>query len=183
LVFFQLLKKSNPNEFDALLTTLNALSDPKKHALLLKSDHIDMVIASLRKQRELPENALEKLTTYLEAQHPDMARILASLRNSHSSAIDQQAENYHLSHHNAVHAFRIKTHAMHLIRTKLSSSPSETNSFLQNIYEFSIEYHDHEQKNKGIHACVEEATANRITDWLTTALDLVRPLPGLLMRL
>ncbi|MCR9191215.1 MAG: hypothetical protein NXI01_00955 [Gammaproteobacteria bacterium] len=182
LVFFQLLKKSNPSEFDALLTTLSILSDPQGHALFLKSHHIDMVITSLRKQRDLPEKALEKLTEYLGAQDLNITTILASLRNEHSSEIEHQAERYHLSHHNTVHAFRIKTHAMHLIRAKLSSSPCKTNTFLQDIYEFSIEYHDHEQRNKGIHDCVEETTAYRITDWLTTALDLVRPLPGLLMR-
>lgn len=181
LLFFQTLKKASPVQFEALLETLGKLCEPD-HALFLKSHHIDIVIGSLNKQSQLPESILEILTTYLETENPDIVSILTSLRATHNSKLDQQATDYHLSHHNKFHALRIKTHAMHLIRPKLLLNHKATEFFLQNITEFAIEYHDYEQKFKDNYTCVEEKTAHSITDWLTTALNLVRSVPYSFMK-
>ncbi|MDP3704370.1 MAG: hypothetical protein Q8R24_00490 [Legionellaceae bacterium] len=179
LKFLKKLQNKNKSVYDALINHLNLLCDPAKK-LFLKAHHFDTVIHHLDMQNKLEPNIISMLRIYLTTENPNIRSIIKTLRSSHLPDIIEQAETAHLVHHTLKHASEMKKRAMRVITDDhglFASEDDPVDIFIRNIISVFIECHDYEQTNPGSCASVELATAERVTEWLTTPPHGLRNLP------
>lgn len=166
--FFAQIKTLNSTVYEELLGYLKEFASEKK--VFIRACHLDMVIQSLNLQRTLPNNVVDSLP-----QDKDYVQEIEALRLLHGPELDQSALANHKLHHAAPHAQEIRERTMRALRSLgYFSSTSCAQRFLEAVTSFMIEFHDHEQVDKGDFATIEEATADRILGWLGTVIDLER---------
>ncbi|MDP3562834.1 MAG: hypothetical protein Q8R83_11730 [Legionellaceae bacterium] len=171
LRFLDTITNKNPAVFNRLLVKLNELYNPNDRQLALKAHHVDAVIRILHIQTMLKANIAQSLKNYLMQENPDIHQIVNRLRKRYLPHISLQASAANLLHHTLQHASEIKNRSMAVITHDLGLFASKTDHFdifLRTIIRFIIECHDHEQTNPQHYGSVEQATAARITEWLTT---------------
>ncbi|HBI22578.1 MAG TPA: hypothetical protein DDY37_08405 [Legionella sp.] len=189
LDFFFVLWSENETSCLALLAQLKMLCHKEGRALSLKAEHVDTVIASWDKLHQLPVGVSLQMDAYFLRNNRDVQSgvyqsiqtVMQGLRVQHAPVFVTQAKRHHLQHHTFYHALELKVRAMHVLTKQLDliNSHSEIDVFLREIASFLIEFHDHEQKDRGLYTSVEQATAARATEWIVDALDLSHRAPKL----
>ncbi len=165
--------------FDRLLVKLRDYCDPAKNHLYLNAHHIDSVIGVLRLQQSLHDDILQCLEQYLlpvGGAKPDIRMLVKQLYQDKLQFIEAQANTVDLLHHTIPHAYEVRVRAMlaaKALRLFLDDEP--TTIFLRKIIQFSIACHDFEQKKRGMHATVEQATAEYVMNWFIEGLDPAPP--------
>ena len=186
--FFCLLSTENTDLFSNLLQQLQDLRKKEGRSLSLQAAHVDTVIAYWYKLQELPSDIFALLDAYLKKNQLDVQKnirkpiktIIQDLRVEHAPHFITQAEQHHLQHHTYLHFLEVKMRTMKLLKQLgLFNTNSPRDVFLREIISFIVEFHDHEQKEKGEYASVEQVTAKRVATWLIDALDLKQYAPEL----
>jgi hypothetical protein len=166
LSYLTLAKKNNKNIYNQFLEQLTYWSKEKK--LFLKAHHLDTLVQSLHLQKTLPADIMTFVPSSI-----NLEGAIRSLRSAHGHELNTLAKVNQKLHHAAPHALEIKVRTM-LILNQLGifSSENPSNDFVAQLIEFMVEFHDHEQVNRGAFNSVEEATADRILGWLSETLSL-----------
>ena len=175
LAFFSELYKKNSAVFDDLIESIGQLCE--KNTLYLQADHIDTVIASLVKQKELPEASLAILERFLDRANPAIESITHTISTEHRPELTVTANQQQLIHHDIPHALEMKTRIMHVLCEKLNllNTDSKRDRFLRNIISLMVEFHDYVQgKPPSEFKSVELSTAAQIVEWLTTSLPIAK---------
>ncbi len=172
LNFFHELYEKNRAIFNELIDNISKLCE--QNALFLQSDHIDTIIASLFKQKELPASSLAILDCFLDKKNPAIEEITQALRAQHQPEITLTAKKHLLIHHDIPHALEIKTRTMHVTCETLGllATDSKRDLFLRTVAGLMVEFHDLVQVDKGEFKSVELATTTHILEWLTASLTI-----------
>jgi hypothetical protein len=188
--FFCFLSLENTESCDILLQQLQELRKRDGRSLSLRATHINTVIAFWHKLQELPSDIFVLLDAYLKKNQLDVQKnirkpiqtIIQDLRVEQAPHFFTQAEQHHLAHHTYLHFLEVKMRAMKLLKQlNLFNTNSLRDVFLREIISFIVEFHDHEQKEQGEGASVEQVTAERVANWLIDALDLRQDTPELIL--
>lgn len=166
LMILQTCWKNAPFPFDQLLTKIEKMS------LALEARHIEKAIASLILQIELPETIMSSVQTYL-AMDSNYSMAIDALLLEKAPDLLSAAKTHHFLHHSLPHALEIANRA-NIVFDKLNimSEDDAVSRFLRKIITIMIQFHDHEQKEKGGLDSVEEVTAYRVARWLIAALGI-----------
>lgn len=164
LMFLKSLWKNAPFPFDQLLTKL------ERHPFTLKVHHIETVVTLINNQMALPETILSSLQSYLGC-CPNFESIINDLLAVHAPELLVSATTHHLIHHSLPHALETANRVNKVLdNLGILINNDDVSRFLRAVINVLIQFHDHEQKNKGEHNSVEVATAVRVSDWLNNAL-------------
>ena len=166
LVFLHDLWHKAVFPFDQWLTKF------ERSALQLRSHQLDTVIAMLHTEIALSEGIMDSLHDYLLAS-PDAESIIDALLPLHASELNESALEHHLMHHALPHALEIANRVNQVMdHFSLLTVNDPACRFLRAVVTLMVQFHDHEQKMEGEYHSVEEATAARVSGWITTALAL-----------
>ena len=172
LTFFHEMYKQNRAIFNDLLESIGQLCE--RNQLFLQADHIDTVIASFLKQKELPADSLDIIDHFLDRTNPMIESIIQSIHKQHQPDLTRTATTHSLIHHDIPHSLEMKNRIIYVVCNTLSllATESKRDRFLRNIAGLMIEFHDVVQVDKGDFKSVELATAAQIIEWLTTSKQL-----------
>lgn len=160
LLFLNTLWRNAPYLFDQMIAKL------ARHSLALKVYHIDRVVSLLHDQRALPETVLESLGFYL-AQRPEIESRINTLFITNAPELLSSALRYDLIHHSLPHALEISTRVAKVMDTlSILTNKDAISCFLRAVVNVMVQFHDLEQKNKGLYHSVEEASAARVSGWI-----------------
>jgi hypothetical protein len=175
LNFFAELNKKSNKDFMELMTQLYGLCKEKR--LDLKANHLDTVIAAIEQQKTLAANALTFIDPFLKKTPINYKSALSSLRLLHRPELDRAAKEHLKLHHAIPHSLEIRERSLLVFnQLELFSEDDAADIFLKDLISFMIEFHDHEQVDKGSFMSMEEITADRVIYWLHLALSLdIRP--------
>ncbi|HBI22262.1 MAG TPA: hypothetical protein DDY37_06740 [Legionella sp.] len=152
--------------FDQWLTKM------ERRAIQLRAHQFDRVIAMLQMEIALPEGIMDSLHDYLMAS-PDAESMIQPLLALHASELNEPAYEHHLIHHALPHALEIAHRVNQVIENLgLLTAKDPATRFLRAVATLMMQFHDHEQKNKGEYPSVEEATAARVSGWIKTELSI-----------
>ena len=166
LMSLQTFWKNAPFPFDQWLTKIESMS------LALEARHIDKAIASLTLQIELPETIMSSVQTYL-AMDSNYSAAIDALFLEKAPDLLSAAKTHHLLHHSLPHALEIANRANNIFdNLNIMNEDDAVSRFLRKVITFMIQFHDHEQKEKGGLGSVEQVTAYRVVRWLNTALGI-----------
>jgi hypothetical protein len=165
-VFLYRLWKKNPTLFDSFITDL------EKQHLFLAPHHFDVAIVTFTTQCALPKNTLETLHAYLLL-CPDFELKLNQLFDAHASDLLHSAQSYHLLHHSLPHAIEMATRVDEMLdHLGIWKTNDSISRFLRAVTRVMVQFHDHEQKDKGEYPSVETATAARVSNWIIAQLSI-----------
>lgn len=153
-----------PFKFDLFLTKL------ERSRLALKSYHLNQAVASLFNQMTLPSEGLMALRAYLLAT-PEAE--IDSLIKIHAPELRISATANGLLHHDLPHALEIRMRIQVLMQgLGILNGDDRLSCFLRSMVLFIVQFHDHEQVDKGEYDSVEAATAARVSSWIKVKLNL-----------
>lgn len=175
-----LLQKETVSEKEKLASFEQWLDDKSSACFInIQSKHVNAVSLSIEQQRELPDDCLMLLDTYLEALPSNFNAVgrINAVSDMHAKELKIFAEQYDFVHHDLEHALEIESRTMNQAKA-LKIWPEETprDAFLRAITGCMIRLHDHKKSVGFILAksgeSDEEITAKRVILWLNTVLNI-----------
>ncbi len=164
LTFLHQLWRKAAFPFDQWLTKF------ERSALQLKAHQLNTVVELLYTEMALSEGIIDSLQAYLIAS-PDAELKLSALLALHAPELNQSASEHHLIHHALPHALEIAYRTNQVMnQLGILTAPDPVSRFIRAVATLMMQFHDLEQKNKAGFHSVEEATAERVSDWITRAL-------------
>ena len=175
-----LLQKETASEKEKLESFEQWLEDKSfSCGIKIQKKHVNAVSLSIKQQRALPDDCLILLDTYLETLRSDFDVVdrINTLSDERAKELKSFAERYIFTHHDVEHGLEIELRTMNQMEElKIWQAKTRRETFLRAITACMIRLHDHKKSagfvNQKSAESDEEVTADRVTLWLNTALNL-----------
>jgi len=180
ILLSEILRKETASEKEKLASLEKWLEDKSSSCgIKIQKKHVNAVSISIKQQRALPDGCLILLDTYLEALPSDFNAVgrINTLSDERARELKIFAEKYDFVHHDVEHALEIEPRTMNQAKElKIWQAETPRDAFLRAITACMIRLHDYKKSAGFVNAksgeSDEEVTANRVTLWLNTALNL-----------